>query len=324
MHPEPLLTVVIPCRDQAHFLGAALESVARQNYPRIVTVVVDDGSSDATASLAAAAGAVVLRQAPSGVSVARNHGLAAADGEYVLFLDADDELMPDAVSTAVALLEREPDAAMVARCCRLIDIAGRDLPTNCPPPASDDMYGEWLVRNLAWTPGAVVFRRAALEAIGGFPNDLGPAADYAVYLTLARTTRVLFDAREVVRYRQHETNMSRDAGRMLRAVLAVLRRERPHVPPRYIDRYKEGLRAWRTFYGEEMIQQLRSASRARRLRRRDAADAALLVRQCGPLVLKNLGRKLLRVARGLPPSEVEPGRFTHRPSFHNGQSPWTP
>jgi glycosyltransferase involved in cell wall biosynthesis len=321
MHSKPLVTVVIPCRDQAHFLGAALDSVARQTYSRVEAVVVDDGSIDATAELATEAGAIVLRQQPSGVCAARNHGLAAADGEFVVFLDADDELLPDAVETGVELLEREPDATMVARCCRLIDTDGLELPTNCPPPASDDLYGEWLLRNLAWTPGAVVFRPAALKAIGGFPHELGPAADYAVYLTLARTTRVLFDARDVVRYRQHQSNMSRDAAGMLRAVLAVLRRERPHVPPQYLGRFRQGLRAWRTFYGEEMIQQLRSASRAGGLRRRDASDVALLIRECAPLVLRHLGRKLMRVVRRLPPSEVEPGRFTPRPSFRNGEAP---
>lgn len=310
MSAGPLVTVIVPCLNQAHFLAAGLNSIATQSYSPVETIVVDDGSTDATSEVAAAAGALVLRQANRGVSAARNHGLHAADGEYVLFLDADDELLPEAIRSGVELLEREPDASMVARRCSLIDGAGRPLPTSSQPPASNDLYGEWLMRNLAWTPGAVLFRRRALVDIGGFPEDLGPAADYAVYLALARTGRVLFEDRAVVRYRQHESNMSRDVPRMLRATLAVLRRERRQLPARYRDQYRAGLRAWRRFYGEQIIQQLRTTNRSGRFSRRELAAVALLVRECRSLVLTHLGRKLTRVARGLPPAEVEPGRFT--------------
>ena len=306
----PLVTVVVPCLNQAHFLGAALGSIATQSYSPVETVVVDDGSTDATSDVAAAAGALVLRQANRGVSAARNHGLHAADGEYVLFLDADDELLPEAIRSGVEFMERHPDALMVARRCSLIDSTGRPLPTSSQPPTSDDLYGEWLLRNLAWTPGAVLFRRRALVEIGGFPEDLGPAADYSVYLTLARTRRVLFDDRPAVHYRQHESNMSRDVPRMLRATLAVLRRERRHLPARYREQYRAGLRAWRRFYGEQIIQQLRTTTRSGSFSRHELAAVALLVRECRGLVLTHLGRKLTRVARGLPPAEVEPGRFS--------------
>lgn len=316
----PRVTVVVPCRNQAHFLGAALESIAAQTWPHVDAIVVDDGSTDATASVAQASGAVVLRQSPLGLSAARNHGLYAADSEYVLFLDADDELVTDAVETAVRLLERERDASMVARCCRLIDEMGRDLPTNCPPPASDDLYGEWLQRNLAWTPGAVLFRRRPLLAIGGFAVDVGPAADYAVYLELARTTRVLFDPREAVRYRQHSGNMSRDPALMLRATLAVLSRERASLPPAYRDAFRAGQQAWRTFYGEQIVQHLRTAVRQRRVGRQELGAAWLLARACSGLLLRHSLHKLSRVVRGLPPAEVEPGRFPPTAPLSDGES----
>jgi glycosyltransferase involved in cell wall biosynthesis len=320
MEPSPLVTIVVPCLNQAHYLRAALNSVNAQTYPRVEAIVVDDGSSDATAEVAVAAGALVFRQANLGVSAARNHGLRAADGDYVLFLDADDELLPNAVSTGVSVLERHADATMVARQCSLIDSSGSPLPTSYQPPASDDLYGEWLVRNLSWTPGAVLFRRRALLDIGGFPEDLGPAADYSVYLTLARSSRVLFDNRAVVRYRQHDSNMSRDAARMLRATLAVLRRERRHLPPGYRRRYRAGLRAWRTYYGEQIIQQMRHASRTGGVTGDQLRNAALLLSACPGVVLTNVGRKLHRVLLGHPPAPVEPGRFTPEQSRSEGSA----
>jgi hypothetical protein len=108
-----------------------------------------------------------------------------------------------------------------------------------------------LRRNFVWTPGAAIFRRSSPAAIGGFCEDIGPAADYAVYLTFARAGTVSFDAREVVRYRQSDAAMSRDPVLMLDAVLRVLRRERPHVPPECFAAFKAGGREWRSFYGEQ-------------------------------------------------------------------------
>ncbi len=215
MSSSPVASVVIPCLNQARYLRAALESVHTQSLSAIETIVVDDGSIDDTAAVADAAGAIVVRQSNQGLSAARNQGLRLANAPYVVFLDADDELERDAVESGVAALERRPDAWMVGRYCVLIDSQGRPLPTNSMAPKTADLYGEWLVRNLVWTPGAAVFRRQPLLDIGGFPPALGPASDYAVYLELARAGRVIFDLRQAVRYRQHDSNMSRDAIVML-------------------------------------------------------------------------------------------------------------
>jgi glycosyltransferase involved in cell wall biosynthesis len=310
MPSGPRVSVVIPCRNQAHFLAAALRSVSAQTERPIETIVVDDGSTDDTPDVATRAGATLLRQQHSGLSATRNRGLRAAVGEYVVFLDADDELEPDALASGVAILQQHPDAWMVGRCCVLTDASGTVLPTHCALPESTDLYQEWLLRNLVWTPGAAMFRREPFVDLGGFPVDVGPAADYAVYLEMARTNRVVFDARPVVRYRQHDANMSRDGARMLRATLAVLRRERSRVPERYRATFREGARAWRTFYGEQIIQGLRLQARAGRFGKEQWKDIALLLEECPALVWTHLTRKLRRVAAGHPPAAVEPGRFT--------------
>jgi glycosyltransferase involved in cell wall biosynthesis len=320
MPPLPRVSVVIPCRDQAHYLGAALASVAAQSAGPTERIVVDDGSRDDTAGVANAAGATLIRQPPSGLSAARNRGLMAARGEFVIFLDADDELEPDAVETGVAMLEQHPSAWMVGRRCALIDAHGARLPTFYPAPASD-LYGEWLMRNLVWTPGAVVFRRPPLVQLGGFPaDDVGPAADYAVYLEMARKGRALLDPRTAVRYRQHDRNMSRDGSRMLRATLAVLRREAPHVPPAYRWHYREGLRLWRTFYGEQIVQQLRVDTRRGRVGADQLKALGLLLRECRGLVWRHATRKLRRVAAGHPPAAIESSRFINPSAPGDGRA----
>ena len=104
--------------------------------------------------------------------------------------------------------------------------------------------------------------------------------------------------------------MSRDPSLMLRATLAVLRQEEAHVPPQYRRDLKSGVHDWCSFYGEQIIQQLRADIR-RRQYGADQLDAVLLlVKECRGLALTHLGRKMRRMLSGHPPSEVEPGRFS--------------
>src|SRR5438874_6230903 len=93
-----LVSVIIPCYNQAHFLHEAIQSALAQTYSHREILVVDDGSADNTAEVTAGfAGIRYIRQENSGVSTARNTGLRESRGEYLIFLDADDRLLPDAV-----------------------------------------------------------------------------------------------------------------------------------------------------------------------------------------------------------------------------------
>src|SRR3712207_5573157 len=111
----PLVSVVIPCYKQAHFLGEAIESVLAQSYPHFEVVVVDDGSTDNTSEVAARyPGVRCVRQDNQGLAAARNSGLAHSKGEYLLFLDADDRLLPHALEVGVERLEAHPECAFVS------------------------------------------------------------------------------------------------------------------------------------------------------------------------------------------------------------------
>ena len=282
---RPTVGVVIPCFDQARFLAASVASVRAQRYP-VECLVVDDGSTDDTAAVAASLGVRLLRQRNAGVSAARNAGLAALATDLVAFLDADDELLPEAIATEVEALAAHRTAAAVVGRCQPIDIAGRSLPVRHPAVDATDLYREWLSRNFVWTPGAALFRRRALQAIGGFPIDLGPAADYAVYLRLAREARVVFLPVVLVRYRQHAASMSRDPARMLRATIAALRRERRDAPASASVAIRDGLDAWRRWYGEQIVERLAADVRAGRFGGRQARAALTLLRHCPELALR--------------------------------------
>ena len=293
--PRSPVSVVIPCYNQARFLVAAIRSAKAQPVRSLECLVVDDGSTDDTAAVALSEGATLLVQHNAGVSAARNAGLAAATGELVVFLDADDELTPGSVARSAVELESDHDAAAVVGRCLAMDSEGRTLPVQYASIDPARLYQEWLPKNFVWTPGAAIFRRDALRAIGGFPQRLGPAADYAVYLRLARDDRVRFIDAALVRYRQHGDSMSTDPVVMLRATLAVLRRERDETDPALRPDIARGVRQWREFYGTQMVDRLRSDLRHRRFGVRQARTLATLLSHCPALALRHMVRKSRRM-----------------------------
>lgn len=255
--PAAGVSVVIPCHNQARYLRTSITSAQRQTHPHCEVILVDDGSSDDTGAIGVECGAKVIRQENRGVSAARNRGLDAARGEFVVFLDADDELLPTAVETGVAALSPDLHVLCAVGRASAMDADGGDLPSEPPRPIVRELYREWLSENFVPTPGAALFRRTPLQTIGGFEPDVGPAADYALYLRLARNQQVVDHGRVVVRYRTHAHSMSRNAVLMLRTTLRVLRAEAQFAGPEHAGAVRKGRAVWTQFYGEQILEQLR-------------------------------------------------------------------
>ena len=110
MVPRPRVSVVIPAFNAESYLGAAISSVLTQNYPEVETIVVDDGSSDATEDIARGYGPRIRyhRQSNSGCAAARNAGIQIATGDYIALCDADDMLLPHHVERAMEVIEASP------------------------------------------------------------------------------------------------------------------------------------------------------------------------------------------------------------------------
>ena len=299
------VSVVIPCFNQGHFLRFAIESVRRQNRPVVECIVVDDGSTDDTSAVAKRLGVTLIGQRNLGLSAARNAGLLAARGEFVIFLDADDELLPEAAAHGVEVLSANPGVAAAVGRCRRMDADGTPLPTTYASVDSANMYAEWLSNNFVWTPGAAMFRRAALVGIGGFPAGLGPASDYAVYLRLARAGQVVYHGHDLVRYRLHDASMSQDTALMLRSTMAVLRRERAETPRALLGTLRRGQATWREWYGDQIIERLRADWRSGRRGRSQAHALATLVRHCPRLLLRHALRRARRLTATLAPRDSE-------------------
>jgi glycosyltransferase involved in cell wall biosynthesis len=178
----PRFTVIVPCHNAAATIDATLDSVEAQTYRDFEVVVVDDGSTDdSRAHVIRRARATpwlcLSRQHRQGVSAARNAGAAAASGEILVFLDADDLLMPAALQVLSDVFHDRPDA--VGAIGRVSFLTPDGLPTGTvsavPPPhlRPTDILGE----NPACTGSNIIVRRTAFLETGGFHEGLTHAED---------------------------------------------------------------------------------------------------------------------------------------------------
>jgi glycosyltransferase involved in cell wall biosynthesis len=165
----PLVSVVIPCFNHARYVGEAVDSALNQAYSSVETIVVDDGSTDDSVSVVRARqGVRIVQQANRGLPAARNAGLAAARGELVAFLDADDRLLPAAIDAGLRALADNPSAAFAFGAYRFIDEEGHA--TSIPSPAVwwGTPYEAMLRQSFIGMHATVLFRRSVLETIGGY------------------------------------------------------------------------------------------------------------------------------------------------------------
>jgi glycosyltransferase involved in cell wall biosynthesis len=180
-------TDIIPCYKQAHMLGDAIESALAQTYPHAEVVVVDDGSPDDPGAVVARYPSVrLVRQANRGSAAARNAGLWASRGEYVVFLDGDDVLLPHALDTGMRELTACPACAFVHGACERRNLDGTQLRYRPPVVGEVDLYLKLLRGNSVRQLATMVFRRTALEAVGGFDEERRQAQDWDLYLRITQ------------------------------------------------------------------------------------------------------------------------------------------
>jgi glycosyltransferase involved in cell wall biosynthesis len=292
------VAVVIPCFNQAHFLAEAIESVIAQTHPNVEIVVVDDGSRDNTVEVAGRyPGVRCVSQENRGLAAARNRGLEEAETEFVVFVDADDRLLPEAIESGLRELRAEPGAAMAAGAWRLIGEDGRVLPSS-PVTMPEEAYPALLEGCFLSAPAAAIYRRRLFDEVGGFDPEVDASADYDLYLRVAAVHPVRLHEEVVAEYRRHGSNMTRDAGLIMRSELAVLRRQSPIVRdrPELRAARDRGLRRSRAYHGERMLDEIQRQVEAGR--REQAWRVAAALARLHPRRAPEALRALRRAGRG--------------------------
>jgi len=297
--PRPLISVIIPCYNQARFLGEAVESVRAQTYPRAEVVVVDDGSTDHPAEVAARyPGVGLFRQQNQGPAAARNTGVRQSKGDYLTFLDADDRLLPDALEIGARHLAANPECAFVSGHCRYIDAEGSPIPTPPQPVVDGEHYLALLHKNYVWAGSTVLHRRECFEAVGGYNTSLSMkgAEDYELYLRVSREFPVFCHGETVAEYRQYESygaNVSGSPGRMLRSTLSALRGQWEYVKgDERLERvYRQGVRHKKKLWGGLLFDQILTQIGTRNERMRAVRGLLVLLGYDAPGLLRHLTRR---------------------------------
>ena len=225
-------------------------------------IVFDDGSTDdPDAVVRRYPGVRLIRQSNHGLAAARNTGWRAACGHYVVFLDADDRLMPEALAVNLQRFDEKPDSAFVYGSFYDIDAGGWVRTSPDPRFLAEDAYESFLKTNLVSMHAGVMYRRDCLEEVGEFDARLRCCEDYELYLRLARRYGVAAGVERIAEYRHHDTNMSRDIPRMLGTVLVVMHRQSTCLKNnlKWRKARETGIRFWKSYYAEQQVSHTFSA-----------------------------------------------------------------
>lgn len=250
----PKISIIIPVYNAANHLAETVESVLSQTITEWELILVDDGSTDDSVEMAESfvrrdPRIRLVQQANSGVVAARNRGIQeiSPHSEYVILLDHDDLWEPDTLQILQEALESQPNCVAAHGIIRMIDegdspfhgqfgeswgqerrgvVEGREMvwPFDRPTTFSVFAFG-----NCIMTPGQVLIRRAALNAVGSFDPACRPADDWDMWLRLSRLGDFVFLNQPLLHYRLHGNNASNNRQMMERAE-QVLRRKLLRAP----------------------------------------------------------------------------------------------
>ena len=223
-----LVTVVIPAYNSKDLIGTALDSVLRQTYTPVETIVVDDGSTDGTGDWVRAQYPAirVVRIPNQGPSSARNQGIHLATGKYVAFLDADDEWHSGKLEAQMSVMERYPEIGLVAtdwiRTAQFESVP-KDL------PISWISYADMLKLNRFQT-STVLIRKDLVDSLEGFDAQVDGAEDWDLWLRASAKTRIGKIDYPLVMYRDVPSGYSKDVWRVYQTMQPMLDKHRRSAP----------------------------------------------------------------------------------------------
>ncbi|MES2523940.1 MAG: glycosyltransferase family 2 protein [Gemmatimonadota bacterium] len=223
----PNISVVIPTHRDRGYLASTLRSLLPQLRAADHVYLCANGCTEEylrTLATLASAQVTVLESPVAGIAFARNFGAMKSDGAFLLFLDDDDELAPDALEVLREALATDPAIVGVTGDVRTISSQGE---RDTGGVLTDFAAFEW-ERLLGGPPtasmGSALIRRSAYLAVAGLDETVAPADDWDLWLKLARIGKIVGLRRVTLRYRLHEHNASLNVSLMTQQALAVFRR----------------------------------------------------------------------------------------------------
>ena len=222
---SPLVSVIVPAYNAEAYLARTLDSISRQTYRHIEVIVLDDGSTDGTADVVAAAartdGRIRCVSAPNlGMAAARNAAAAEATGDALAPCDADDLWHPEKLERQVeALYGASPEAGVAYCWSHGIDEDDAVIyPGWKRAEAEGDVFQAMIMDSLLGCGSVPLIRRSCFDAVGGYPTNCGVSSndDWRFYIALAAVCDFVVVRAHLVGYRLGTSSHSSDHARMKR------------------------------------------------------------------------------------------------------------
>lgn len=267
----PLVSVIIPTYNCAHFLGQAIRSVLEQTFMDYEIIVVDDGSTDDTSAVLGQFGDRVrhVSQANRGNAAARNTGIALARGQWLCFLDADDMWAPRKLERQlIDLISTPGNSVSFVRALKFFESG------DCEPMPEDPAEGELWDKLVFYQPfgsshSGMLVHESCFRVVGRFDENLRLSVDWDLFIRLADRYKIRVLPESSVYHRQHASNTTGNAELRLRMYLACLGKHR-----RFFCMQRSMRRQWHESYGARLFRFGRYLLKHRRY----AESARLLIR----------------------------------------------
>jgi glycosyltransferase involved in cell wall biosynthesis len=208
----PLLSVVIPVRNGARWLGEAIDSIVTQTFSDLELLVIDDGSTDETPQILTGwlrrDGRIrALSQHDLGLAAALNYGLSEARGLFLARLDADDRAAPKRLERQIHVLERNPRVGLLGSWAQRIDKHGRPR-GDLRPETDHEKLVKILTHANPFVHSTIMLRTEIARGLGGYRTAFEAAEDYDLWLRMSEVTRLSNVAEPLVQYRRHGANVT--------------------------------------------------------------------------------------------------------------------
>jgi len=243
MIEKPLISIIVPCYNQAHFLNECLSSVMKQTYTNWECIIVNDGSTDSTPQVAKKwvikeKRYKYISKSNGGLSNARNTGIEKAKGDYFLFLDSDDIILPEKLKQSIDLLQNENTDVVITNFLRLKGNTKKVKKAFCILKKKYFTYENILLKwdsKFTFPPHCILISRKILGTCR-FNEKLKAKEDWVMWLNIfEKKPKVSFINKALVYYRIHSKNMTKDSNHMIKNMEKSYSEILSDIDPRYLN-----------------------------------------------------------------------------------------
>ncbi len=222
--------MLLPVWNGESFLSTAIESILRQTFSSLELIIIDDGSTDRTGAIAEEFAAAdsrvrVLHQAHEGLSPSLNAGIAAAQGEYIARMDADDISVPERLQKQIAYLDAHPACVAVGAWIEVIDEKGRHIGRKTFVTTHEEISSSLLGGISPMAHPTMVARETVLRAAGGYDAKRYPSEDLDLWFRLSERGELANLGEVLLRHRRHRAAIGVAERAKMKAMALIISNE---------------------------------------------------------------------------------------------------